>query len=60
MPLRTITPDDGTERTRNITNIHQNGEEFLPEEFALSGDTDEGVRIYRALERLIYPPESEL
>ena len=59
MPLRTITSDDGTERTRNITNTHPDGEEFLPEEFALSGDADGIKRIYRALERLIYPAESE-
>ena len=59
MPLRTITLGDGTERVRNITNTHPNGEEFLPEELALSGETEETAHIYRALERLMYPSENE-
>ena len=54
MPMRTITLDDGGERTRRIVNIHPDGTEFQPEEFALPADTTEGERIYRSLERLIH------
>ena len=53
MPLRTITLEDGSERSRYIISTHPDGTEFLPEKYALSGEADEVERIYRALERLI-------
>lgn len=53
MPLRTIFLDDGTSCTRMITNLHPDGAEFLPEKFTISSETEEGKRIYNALERMI-------
>lgn len=53
MPLRTITLNDGTVCTRMIINLHPDGTEFLPEEFAIPSDTSRGEQIYKALERLI-------
>ena len=53
MPLRTITLDNGKVCSRNIINTHPDGMEFLPEELALTADTAEGERIYKALERLL-------
>ena len=53
MPLRTIVLENGSERSRNVTNLHPDGTEFLPEQISLPADTAEGGHIYKALERLI-------
>lgn len=45
MPMREITLDDGTVCRRMITNVHPDGTEFLPEEFTITGDTEQGRRI---------------
>lgn len=45
MPMREITLADGTVCRRMITNVHPDGTEFLPEEFTITGDTEQGRRI---------------
>lgn len=54
MPLRKIVLSDGREVSRNITNVHPNGREFLPEEFSIPADKTERVsRIYSMLAQVI-------
>lgn len=53
MKLRTMNLDNGKVCSRNITNTHPDGKEFLSEEFTLTADAAEGERIYKALERLL-------
>lgn len=45
MPMREITLADGTVCRRMITNVHPDGTEFLPEEFTITSDTEQGRRI---------------
>lgn len=45
MPMREITLADGTVCRRMVTNVHPDGTEFLPEEFTITGDTEQGRRI---------------
>ena len=45
MPMREIKLDDGTVCRRMITNVHPDGTEFLPEEFTITGETEQGRRI---------------
>lgn len=54
MPFRRIILSDGREASRNITDVHPNGEEFLPEEFAVLFDSSERVsRVYDLLSDVI-------
>ena len=45
MPMREITLADGTVCRRMVTNVHPDGTEFLPEEFTITGETEQGRRI---------------
>lgn len=45
MPMREITLADGTVCRRMISNVHPDGTEFLPEEFTITGDTEQRRRI---------------
>lgn len=45
MPMREITLSDGTVCRRMVTNVHPDGTEFLPEEFTITGETEQGRRI---------------
>lgn len=45
MPIREITLDDGTVCRRKITNVHPDGTEFLPEEFVITGRSEQERRI---------------
>ena len=52
--LRTIILSDGREISKNITDVHPSGEEFLPEEFTIPADNSErSVRIYNMLAEII-------
>ena len=45
MPMREIKLADGTVCRRMVTNVHPDGTEFLPEEFTITGETEQGRRI---------------
>ena len=54
MPLRKIVLSDGKTVSRNITNVHPDGEEFLPENFFIPADnTGRCSRIYGMLAQVI-------
>ena len=54
MPLRKVVLTDDREVSRNIKNIHPNGERFLPEEFSIPADNTERIsRIYSMLAQVI-------
>ncbi len=53
MPMREITLADGTVCRRMITNVHPDGTEFLPEEFTITGETEQGRRILELAADLI-------
>lgn len=54
MPMREITLADGTVCRRMITNVHPDGTEFLPEEFTITGDTEQGRRILELAAGIIW------
>jgi len=51
--MREITLDDGTVCRRMITNVHPDGTEFLPEEFAITGRSEQERRILNLARRII-------
>lgn len=55
MPLRRIVLSDGTEITRNITDVRPDGGEFLPEKFTIPADNnnERGSRIYQMLAEIV-------
>ena len=54
MPLRRVVLSNGREVSRNIRDIHPNGEEFLPEEFTIQFDNGErSLRIYDLLSEIV-------
>lgn len=54
MPLRKIILSDSREASRNITDVHADGKEFLPEEFSLLfDDSERSLRIYELLAEII-------
>ena len=54
MPLRKIILSDGREVSRNVTDVHPDGGEFLPEKFTVPVDSGErGTRIYDMLAEVI-------
>ncbi len=53
MPIREIKLSDDTVIKRNITDVHPNGDKFLPEKFTIPADDERGSRIYDMLAEII-------
>lgn len=54
MPKREIVLSDGKVISKNITSVHPDGEEFLPENFTIPADAGErGLRIYHLIAEIV-------
>ena len=54
MPLRKIILSGGGKVSRNITDVHPNGGEFLPEEFTVPfNNSERSARVYELLAEVV-------